>query len=59
METISGIEIYPIIALLIFFLFFTGLIVWVFTYKKSVINEISRLPLQNDNENENQTNTNL
>lgn len=59
METISGIEIYPIIALLIFFLFFTGLIVWVFTYKKSVINEISRLPLQNDNENENQTKTNL
>lgn len=30
METISGIEIYPIISLLIFFLFFIGLYVWVF-----------------------------
>lgn len=34
METIGGIEIYPIISLLIFFTFFVGLFVWVFTYKK-------------------------
>lgn len=59
MDTISGIEIYPIIALLIFFLFFSGLIVWVFTYKKSDINEISRLPLQNTDKKEDQTNMNL
>lgn len=59
METISGIEIFPIIALLIFFLFFSGLIVWVFTYKKDDINEISRLPLQNTDKNEDQTNMNL
>ncbi len=59
MDTISGIEIYPIIALLIFFLFFTGLIIWVFTYKKSSLNELSKLPLQNVDENEGQTNMNL
>ena len=46
METISGIEIYPIIALLIFFLFFTGLILWVFTYNNQKMNELSQLPLQ-------------
>ena len=58
MDTISGIEIYPIIALLIFFLFFVGLIFWVFTYKKSAINELSQLPLQNSNENIEKNNTN-
>ena len=50
METISGIEIYPIIALLIFFLFFTGLILWVFTYNKQKMNELSQLPLQENGE---------
>lgn len=50
MDTISGIEIYPIIALLIFFLFFVGLLFWVFTYKKNTLNELSNLPLQNNGE---------
>lgn len=58
METISGIEIYPIIALLIFFLFFVGLVLWVFTYKKSAINELSQLPLQNSDEIIEKNNTN-
>ncbi|MCL9808863.1 CcoQ/FixQ family Cbb3-type cytochrome c oxidase assembly chaperone [Flavobacterium luminosum] len=44
METISGIEIYPVISLLIFFLFFVGLYVWVFTYKKEKITEMSNIP---------------
>ncbi len=46
METISGIEIYPIISLLIFFLFFVGLYVWVFTYKKEKITEMSNIPFE-------------
>ena len=45
METISGIEIYPIISLLIFFLFFVGLGVWVFSYSKEKIQEMSNIPL--------------
>lgn len=44
MENISGIEIYPIISLLIFFLFFVGLYFWVFTYNKEKINQLSNLP---------------
>lgn len=44
LETISGIEIYPIISLLIFFLFFIGLYFWVFTYKKEKIAEMSEIP---------------
>ncbi|WP_091096527.1 cbb3-type cytochrome oxidase subunit 3 [Paenimyroides marinum] len=57
METISGIEIYPVIALLIFFLFFVGLVLWVFTYKKQTLNELSNLPL-NDGKNNEETNSN-
>ncbi|MCM0666508.1 cbb3-type cytochrome oxidase subunit 3 [Flavobacterium tyrosinilyticum] len=45
METISGIEVYPIISLLIFFLFFVGLGVWVFSYRKEKIQEMSNIPL--------------
>ncbi|MDI9309333.1 MAG: hypothetical protein QM535_03865 [Limnohabitans sp.] len=44
MENIAGIEIYPIISLLIFFFFFVGLYFWVFTYKKEKINQLSNLP---------------
>ena len=49
METIAGVEIYPILSLLIFFSFFVGLGFWVFTYKKEKINEMSQIPL-NDNQ---------
>jgi hypothetical protein len=45
METISGIEIYPILSLLIFFFFFVGLGFWVFSYKKDKIREMSQIPL--------------
>jgi cbb3-type cytochrome oxidase subunit 3 len=48
METIAGIEIYPILSLLIFFFFFVGLGFWVFSYKKDKIQEMSEIPL-NDN----------
>lgn len=48
METISGIEIFPIISLLIFFLFFVGLYWWVFTYKKDKIKELSNMPFDDN-----------
>mgnify|MGYP000670922003 FL=1 len=48
METIAGVAIYPILSLLIFFLFFVGLALWVFSYKKEKIEEMSQIPL-NDN----------
>ena len=44
METISGVEIYPIVSLLIFFTFFVGLGFWVFSYKKEKIQELSEIP---------------
>ena len=45
METIAGVEIYPIITLIIFFTFFIGLGIWVFGYKKEKIEELSQIPL--------------
>lgn len=50
MESIEGIEIYPIISLLIFFTFFVVLFWWVFTAKKDYIKTVSNLPLDNQNQ---------
>lgn len=46
MESIDGIEIYPLMSLLIFFTFFVALFWWVFTSKKTYIQEVSQLPLE-------------
>lgn len=51
MESISGIEIYPIISLLIFFIFFLILFWWVFTAKKEYIKNVSNLPLDTNQNN--------
>ena len=48
LENIDGVEIYPIISLLIFFLFFVILFWWVFTAKKAHITEVSNIPLELD-----------
>ena len=48
METIAGVEIYPIVSLLIFFTFFVGLGLWVSTYKKEKIQELSEIPLRDN-----------
>ncbi|MDI5887817.1 cbb3-type cytochrome c oxidase subunit 3 [Flavobacterium sp. LB2P84] len=48
METIEGVAIYPILSLLIFFVFFVGLGLWVFSYKKETINELSQIPLRDN-----------
>lgn len=45
MENIAGIAIFPILSLLIFFCFFLGLGLWVFSYKKDKIEELSNMPL--------------
>ncbi len=47
MESITGIEIYPIISLLIFFIFFVALFWWVVTAKKDYIKTVSNIPLDN------------
>lgn len=46
METIIGIEIYPIISLTIFFLFFISMIYWVIRMDRKYINKVGNLPLE-------------
>jgi cell division septal protein FtsQ len=48
METIAGVAIFPVLSLVIFFAFFVGLGIWVFSYKKDKIKELSQIPLDND-----------
>jgi len=50
MESITGIEIYPLISLVIFFTFFVLLFWWVITAKKNYIQTVSNLPLDNQND---------
>ena len=45
METIVGIEIFPIISVILFFSFFVGLIIYAVRMKQSDVDEISALPL--------------
>ena len=52
LENIDGVEVYPIISLLIFFIFFVGLTYWVVTMKKSDIKEISNIPLDKEQNNQ-------
>jgi cbb3-type cytochrome oxidase subunit 3 len=48
-ETIENVEIFPIISLSIFFLFFLGLIWWVIRADKNYINKMKSLPMEEDN----------
>ncbi|RNL89879.1 CcoQ/FixQ family Cbb3-type cytochrome c oxidase assembly chaperone [Sinomicrobium pectinilyticum] len=43
---IDGVEIYPVISLSIFFLFFLALFWWVFTAKKDYIESVKQIPLE-------------
>lgn len=51
MSGIEGVEIYPIISLLIFFIFFVGLFFWVGTAKKKYIDKVSNLPFESSQNN--------
>jgi cytochrome c oxidase cbb3-type subunit 3 len=51
-ERIIGIEIYPLISLFLFILFFIGLLIWVFRADKKYIHEMSHVPLDETNEEE-------
>lgn len=50
MESISGVAIYPILSLSIFFVFFVVLGFWVASYSKQKIAELSQIPLNEENQ---------
>ena len=51
-EQIHNIEIWPIISLSIFFIFFLCLILYIFTIDKKYIREVSELPLEDGTSND-------
>jgi cytochrome c oxidase cbb3-type subunit IV len=48
LQSIVGVEVYAIISMLLFFSIFTGMIILVLRMRKSTIEHLSRLPLEND-----------
>lgn len=46
LETIAGVEIYPIISLVIFFTVFMGYTIYALSYKKEKADRMSQLPFQ-------------
>ncbi len=54
LKSIEGVGIYPLVSLLVFFLFFIALLIWVVKVDKKYINKMSQLPLESDkNQNNN------
>ena len=49
METIVGIEIYPIISFVIFFTFFVVVLAYLVIQRKEYFNQLSMMPLEEDN----------
>jgi hypothetical protein len=49
LENISGIEIYPLISLIIFFIFFIFMMIWLFRVDKSYYEKMSNVPLEGSN----------
>ncbi len=46
-EKIGGVDIFGIISLLVFLVFFVVMMIWVFKNKNKTFIEISRIPLDN------------
>ena len=47
LEKVSGVSIFGLLSLMIFVLFFTIMLTWVFKTKKTSFNDVSRIPLDN------------
>lgn len=52
LSSIEDVSIYAIITLILFFGVFVGVLVWIFTAKKSYIKKMKNLPLEETNEQE-------
>ncbi len=48
LRDIGGVGIYGVISVILFFLFFTGMLVWAFRLKGSDLNRMRTLPLDSE-----------
>lgn len=51
LQSIDGISIYPIISLIVFVLFFTIILIWMFKVDKNYIKKMENLPFEKDEKN--------
>jgi cytochrome c oxidase cbb3-type subunit 4 len=49
-ELIDGVEVYPIISLLVFLFFFIMILIWFFRADKKYLKEMEELPLESKTE---------
>ena len=49
LQSIEGVEIYPLISLLVFVIFFVVILVWMLKVDKNYINKMEKLPLDSNN----------
>ena len=48
MSTIDGVEVFPLISFIIFFVFFVGLTVYAMSLRKNHVAEMSNMPLEDE-----------
>ena len=46
LEQIMGVSIFPVISLVLFVAFFTGVLIWIYTIDKKDIEHLEQLPLK-------------
>ena len=49
LRSITDIELLPVIALVAFVVFFTGLLIWAFVQRKEHVEHMAQLPLEEEN----------
>ena len=49
LQSIEGVEIYPLISLVVFVVFFIVMLIWIFKVDKNYIKEMEKLPLDLEN----------
>ena len=49
LQSIEGVEIYPLISLIVFVIFFVVILVWMLKIDKNYIKEMEQLPLESEN----------
>ena len=48
LQSIEGIEIYPLISLFIFLALFIGVVIWIVKLDRGYLKEMEKLPLEDD-----------
>lgn len=47
LEQIMGVSIYPVVSLILFVGFFTGVLIWIYRIDKKELEHVEKLPLDN------------